>query len=446
MRKRYLLAPLTAALLLAGGAGAQAADGTIYDAIPGSLPPNVVSLGFQANQTSEFGDRITFGAGSRAVQTVTVTMSSWALSTTEATAFNHPITVNLYQVAGAGEVGDLIETVTQTVAVPFRPAADPTCADPSKWRASDGSCNNGLAFNVDFDLNGVTVPDEIIFGIAYDTQSYGKAPIGVDGPYNSLNVGILAAPAVPAAGTDFDPDAVFWNTSHAPNYTDDGAAGVGVFREDTNWSPYGTVAARFETVATDTVPPAITWGSGIADGDSFVFGQVPAEPTCTALDDTSGPVTCVVTGYSEAVGSHTLTATATDGAGNTATETRAYSVSAWSLDGFYQPVDMGLNVWNTVKGGSTVPLKFEAFAGSTELNEVGVVSAFTQKRVTCPGGENVTEDPIEVTTTGATSLRYDATEGQFIQNWKTPKSPGACYQITMTTDDGSSISANFKLK
>lgn len=48
------------------------------------------------------------------------------------------------------------------------------------------------------------------------------------------------------------------------------------------------------------------------------------------------------------------------------------------------------------------------------------------------------------TTTGSTSLRYDATGGQFIYNWKTPA--GTCYQLTMKAADGGSISANFKLK
>jgi hypothetical protein len=52
----------------------------------------------------------------------------------------------------------------------------------------------------------------------------------------------------------------------------------------------------------------------------------------------------------------------------------------------------------------------------------------------------------EVTTTGGTILRYDTTAGQFIQNWKTPTSRGTCHKVTMTTDDGSTITALFKLK
>ena len=56
------------------------------------------------------------------------------------------------------------------------------------------------------------------------------------------------------------------------------------------------------------------------------------------------------------------------------------------------------------------------------------------------------EDTIELVTTGGTTLRYDSTAGQFIQNWQTPKAAGTCYLVAMWTDDGSSLLANFKLK
>jgi hypothetical protein len=82
------------------------------------------------------------------------------------------------------------------------------------------------------------------------------------------------------------------------------------------------------------------------------------------------------------------------------------------------------------------------FAGLTELTDVSVVSTLA-KQVTCNPG---TEDTIEVTATGGTSLRYDTTGRQFIFNWQTPKLPGKCYVVTVTTQDGSSLVANFKLK
>jgi hypothetical protein len=142
----------------------------------------------------------------------------------------------------------------------------------------------------------------------------------------------------------------------------------------------------------------------------------------------------------------TATASATYGGDtnhNGSTDSKNFSILAWTLNGFYQPVDMG-GVFNTVKGGSTVPLKFEVFAGLTELTSTSVVQSFVQTRIACD--TSATIDEIEVTTTGGTSLRYDTTAGQFIQNWKTPTGANTCYRVTMTTADGSSLIAFFRLK
>jgi hypothetical protein len=204
-----------------------------------------------------------------------------------------------------------------------------------------------------------------------------------------------------------------------------------------NTTPTGAASGTFKIDLTD---PTATFDSTF--DTAYYYGQVPAQPTCTVADAVSGPDTCVVTGYSTAVGPHTLVATGADKAGRTSTATMPYEVKAWTLKGFYQPVDMGTIV-NTVKAGSTVPLKFEVFAGNTELTSTSTVKSFSVKGVACNSG---TADDVELVTTGGTSLRYDATAGQFIQNWQTPKTAGACYQVTMTTQDGSSLSALFKLK
>ncbi|WP_020145811.1 PxKF domain-containing protein, partial [Terracoccus sp. 273MFTsu3.1] len=128
-----------------------------------------------------------------------------------------------------------------------------------------------------------------------------------------------------------------------------------------------------------------------------------------------------------------------------ASKSGSFTIAAWTTQGFYQPVDMGSTVLNTVKAGSTVPLKFELFSGSTELTSVSAVKSFGAKQITC--GTAPTEDAIEMTTTGGTNLRYDTSGGQFIQNWQTPKATvGTCYQVTMTALDDSKITAYFKLK
>ena len=120
-------------------------------------------------------------------------------------------------------------------------------------------------------------------------------------------------------------------------------------------------------------------------------------------------------------------------------------ISPWNLKGFYQPVDMG-EVLNTVKNGSTVPIKFELFSGTTELTSTSAVSSVLAKPVSCTAFTGDPEDPIETVTTGGTVLRYDATGGQFIFNWQTPKKINTCYNLTMTATDGSTITAYFKLK
>jgi hypothetical protein len=194
----------------------------------------------------------------------------------------------------------------------------------------------------------------------------------------------------------------------------------------------------------DLSDPTNVQFSGGPDADSsHYFGSVPAAPTCTAEDAVSGMPAgggCVVTGYSTAVGNHTMTATATDNAGRTETAERSYTVLAWTTKGFHAPVDMN-NTVNTVKGGSTVPLKFELFAGTNELTSTDDITSLTATKSTCAA--NATEDAIEVTATGGTSLRYDSTGGQFIYNWKTPTGAG-CYTVTLTADDGSKITAYFK--
>jgi hypothetical protein len=197
----------------------------------------------------------------------------------------------------------------------------------------------------------------------------------------------------------------------------------------------------------DLTDPSVSLNGGPANGDSYYFGSVPSAPTCSASDALSGlDGTCSVSGYSTGVGSHTVTATATDRAGRTATATSTYTVLAWTTKGFYQPVDMGTDVLNTVKNGSTVPVKFELFAGPTELTSTSAVSSVTAKTVNCTAFAGDTEDAIEMVTTGGTSLRYDATGGQFIYNWQTPKKPNTCYNLTMTAADGSTLTAYFKLK
>src|SRR5215208_5365672 len=180
-------------------------------------------------------------------------------------------------------------------------------------------------------------------------------------------------------------------------------------------------AANFGPIKIDKTDPNVSLNGGPADGQSYFFGDTPAAPTCDASDDLSGlDGACSVSGYSSAVGTHTVTATATDNAGNENTASSTYTVKPYTLNGFYQPIDMNDTV-NTVKNGSTVPVKFELFKGATELTSTSAITSIKSTPISCNSLSGDPEDAIETVATGGTSLRYDTTAGQFIYNWTTPK-------------------------
>jgi hypothetical protein len=231
----------------------------IYNSIPGpSLPPNVVSLGYQANQTTEFGDLIQFAGTVRALSTVTLVMSDWALaadwpSFNTGPTWTHPITLTLYNVDNSGPnpaPGTVIAAQTHTFPIPWRPPATPTPCGTA-WLASDGHCYNGLAFTINFDFTGTTVPNQIIYGVSYNTETWGHNPIVTPGPYESLNFGL--AKVAPTVGSNPFPDTAYWNTATPGNYADGGTGGVGVFRRDTAWTPYSG-AISFTTAAVAAAP------------------------------------------------------------------------------------------------------------------------------------------------------------------------------------------------
>lgn len=121
----------------------------------------------------------------------------------------------------------------------------------------------------------------------------------------------------------------------------------------------------------------------------------------------------------------------------------AIAASALTTTGFRAPINPVAGDRNLVKGGSTVPLKFNVrdANGAEITTSAGIANlAFLVTRVWCDA--NAEEVPVPFVTTGGTSLRYAG--GFFIQNWKTPTAPG-CYFVRVT-GDGLLLSAVFKVK
>ena len=255
-------------------AAAPLAEGqVIYDSTVTPLPGNLPSVGPEAYAFDELGDAVTFAGTARNLKTVTVTMSSWGCQgghwyssdcvTTPGATFSIPITLNVYD-AGSPTPGSLIASTTQTFAVPYRPSSDNINCTAGRWyNAASGSCFNGLAYNITFDLTSLNVvlPNSAVFGLVYNTTSYGPVPIGQAAPcfsssggcpYDSLNIAL--SPAV-VTGSKPYPDTLYWNNTYASNYCDLGADGTGTFRLDSStsacWEGY-IPAAEFTafTIAT----------------------------------------------------------------------------------------------------------------------------------------------------------------------------------------------------
>jgi hypothetical protein len=231
---------------------------TTYSNVPAPLPGNVPSVGFEAQSASEFGGQVQFAGTARKSPKVNVVMSSWACqrntwqsglcSTTPSATFAVPLTVTAYKVGANDEPGARISSVTQTFAMPYRPSANNTkCinGDAGKWyKSADGKCYNGKAFTRTVSLGSVTLPDNVIIGIAYNTTHSGYSPIGEAScytttagcGYDALNVGTADSAST---GAQLKPDDAYLNSSQAGMYCDPATTDTGRFRLDTGcWTGF----------------------------------------------------------------------------------------------------------------------------------------------------------------------------------------------------------------
>lgn len=192
----------------------------------------------------------------------------------------------------------------------------------------------------------------------------------------------------------------------------------------------------------DNVPPNIT-----LNGENPIIiyiGSIYTDPGAKATDNIDGPIPVIITGSvdTNTIGTYTITYTATDNAGNSASITRTIKV-IYNFAGFFQPVD-NLPVLNYVKAGSAIPVKF-SLNGGQGLN-IFMVGYPASQKISCDS--NAPIDNIEETVTaGSSSLSYDANIDQYNYVWKTDKTwIGTCYQLLVLLKDGIYHNASFKFK
>ena len=201
----------------------------------------------------------------------------------------------------------------------------------------------------------------------------------------------------------------------------------------------GNSSTRTLSALIDTTKPVVAV-TGVEDGATYNPGSVPAAG-CSTTDALSGVKTSATyetTGGP--VGSVTATcAGAADNAGNTNSASVTYTVK-YAFGGFLRPVDP-LPTLNTVKAGSSVPVKF-SLSGNHGL---GVLAGPTSGKVTC--NNTAQQDSIEeLATAGSSGLSYDSLTDTYNYVWKTDKAwAGTCRVLNLKLADGQTYQASFSL-
>jgi hypothetical protein len=234
------------------------ASSILYQNMSGPLPPDVTSLQYESNATSEFGEIVGFGSGSFSLSTVTLLFSSAALQANyvgqgDATGFNVAMTLNIWTQGFGDATGTLLGSFSQVVDAPWRPVAGGGCG--AGYLGSDNMCHSGIAFTESFNTGGLVVPQAVIWGLQFNTKDYGPHPVGSATPADQLGIGIETSGA--STGSDPIPGTAYWQTAVALFYADHGAAGVNVFRQDQGWSPsVGGATFVGSSVAPDVPEPS----------------------------------------------------------------------------------------------------------------------------------------------------------------------------------------------
>jgi hypothetical protein len=248
------------------------------------------------------------------------------------------------------------------------------------------------------------------------------------GPISAQNVPETTVPAgqLPtqiAIRTEGTTTLTYFATDNAGNVESPKSLTVNVDKTE----PQITVPADITTVATGPSGAAVHFEATAIDN---LVGDLPV-----SYQTDRGPI---ASGDTFPPGTTTVTATAVDRAGNTATASFAVTV-LYDFRGFFSPVDNpgpGPDyVINKVKAGSAVPVKFglggnqgttvpEIFAESPNSTPDNPLYYPISRQI--PEGLGATTDPIEETVTaGSSGLSYDPLTDQYTYVWKTDKSWGA---------------------
>jgi hypothetical protein len=188
----------------------------------------------------------------------------------------------------------------------------------------------------------------------------------------------------------------------------------------------------------DATPPSLA--PMVSPSTVRLNGSATASPN--ASDSLSGVDTAGCDPVdTNTVGTHSVSCTATDQAGNEASESVSYMVE-YGFSGFAEPVQT--DAVNVAKAGRAIPLKWRVTDADgnpvTNLENVSVTTA----GVACDIGESA--DVVAEYATGKSGLQ-NLGDGYYQFNWSTPKSYArSCKVLHLDLGDGSDHTAEFRFE
>jgi hypothetical protein len=284
------------------------------------------------------------------------------------------------------------------------------------------------------------------------TTGVSAPPVNVDRTAPNVAASTAATPTN-VAGTDWYKDSVtFAWTATDPNLAD-GSAGSGV---KSGPSP---ASSTFNTTGVHSASSAATDYAGnpgagslsgvhvdasnptfglcpsggpfLLDSGSQSVGPIVASDTGSGVD--AGGSTLAGSVDTSSVGKKTITFTATDNVGHSASKSCDYYVN-YGFSGLFAPIDRP-NTMNISKAGQAIPLKWRLTdAQGDPVTNLGSV-VVSVSGISCALGSST--DLVEEVASGSSGLQ-NLGDGYYQFNWKTPTSyAGSCKSLHLNLGEGS---------
>ena len=185
---------------------------TVFSNMPAVLPLSAASVAFSGQKINALGNYVRLEGTARNLRFCEILMVTWAkaadfpdMAAANPDGYVHPLTLTLYSVTPENRL-IFLTVLTKSFLIPWRPLVQ-TNGQPWPF--------NGYAFKAVFDFNStITLPEQVMIMVDYNTQASGFDPVNAYGPWNSLNMALGAD--APTIGADVNPDVVLRVTG--PNW------------------------------------------------------------------------------------------------------------------------------------------------------------------------------------------------------------------------------------